>query len=290
VINVATSWHIDGLRARIKKAEKTEEGFPAFEHLSFPAKVIDAETGQFEGEYLFPERYSAHWYEVMYASQGHWAAALLDCEPVTEGGNRFRIDLVDIRSERGTDWPRGKETRGWDLASSMKERDKDDPDSTWGVRGQVQTESVVVDGTVAKRFHIWISDITSCQAEAPERDALIMRTAVSDGKGVTQAVEAFGGYKDAYTTLKKLLSGISVVKKSHLPGDKSAKLADLEPSFDAGIVHVLDGVNVKDWLKQFSEFPSGAHDDSCDATAVMFHEFINDVAPGIADPRFMAAR
>lgn len=270
VMLVATSWHVDGVRARLKHAEKDKPGFPQFQHLSFPAKPVDAQTGQWEGRYLFPERYSPEWYEAMYASQGHWGAALLDCNPVTEGGNRFKVDMVVVHKDR-SGWPAGRETRGWDLASSTKERDKDDPDWTWGVRGMVKTERVNVQGDAAKRHHVWISDMVACQAEAPQRDALIRKTAIQDGPGVGQAIEAFGGYKDAYTTLRKVLSGISIVKKSQLPGDKAAKLADLEPSFDSGIVHVLDGPHVREWLKQFSEFPAGGHDDACDGTAVMFH-------------------
>lgn len=270
VMLVATSWHIDDVRSRLKRAEQTEEGFPKFQHLSFPAKV-PGPAGTWAGEYLFSERYSPAWYQTMYASQGHWASALLDCEPVTEGGNRFPIEKVVIHKDK-SGWPVGRETRGWDLASSEKERDKDDPDWTWGIRGQVNTERIRVDGQTAKRHHVWISDMQACQAEAPARDTLIRKTAIADGMSVTQAVEAFGGYKDAFTTLKALLAGVSTVRKSHLSGDKAAKLADLEPSFDGGIVHVLDGPNVRTWLKQFSEFPDGKHDDACDATAVMFHE------------------
>lgn len=269
VMLVATSWHVDGVRARLKRAEK-QPGFPQFKHLSFPAKPLDV-TGQWTGQYLFPERYGPAWYEAMYASQGHWASALLDCSPVTEGGNRFNVEKVIIHKSRDG-WPSARETRGWDLASSSKERNKDDPDWTWGVRGHVKTERINVQGDAAKRHHIWISDLAACQAEAPERDAMIRKTAISDGPGTVQSIEAFGGYKDAYTTLRSVLSGISVVKKSRLPGDKSAKLADLEPSFDSGIVHVLDGPHVREWLKQFSEFPDGGHDDACDGTAVMFHD------------------
>lgn len=271
VIIVATSWHVDGVRARLKKAEKEEEGFPKFEHLSFPAKVINPKTGQWDGKYIFSERYSDAWYEAMYASQGHWASALLDCEPVTEGGNRFAVGNVIIHKDK-SGWPSGRETRGWDLASSTKERDKDDPDWTWGVKGMVKSERIRVDGQMVKRHHVWISDLVACQAEAPARNALIRKTAISDGPGVAQAIEAFGGYKDAYTTLKSILNGVSIVKKSHLPGDKSAKLADLEPSFDGAMVHVLDGPHVREWLKQFQEFPHGVHDDGPDGTAVMFHD------------------
>lgn len=281
VMLVATSWHVDDVRARLKRAERTESGFPQFQHLSFPARLPG-------GGYLFPERYPDTWYEAMYASQGHWAGALLDCEPVTEGGNRFKIDRVVIHPDR-SGWPEGIETRGWDLASSKKERDKDDPDWTFGVRGLVKPEYLLGDLS-AKRQHVWISDIVACREEATERNALIRRTAVADSARVKQKVEAYGAYKDAFTQLRDALSGVCIVEKSQLPGDKSAKLAGLEPSFDAGIVHVLDGPHVREWLKQFGQFPDGTHDDAPDATAVMFHDFVDEEAPGIAAPWLMARR
>lgn len=279
VMLVATSWHVDDVRARLKRAERTESGFPQFQHLSFPAKVPG-------GGYLFPERYADSWYAAMYASQGHWAGALLDCEPITEGGNRFKIDRVVVHSSRDG-WPEGSETRGWDLASSKKERDKDDPDWTFGVRGLVKTENLLRDLS-AKRRHIWISDIVACREEATARNALIRTTAIADGPRVKQKVEAYGAYKDAYTQLRDALSGVCLVEKSQLPGDKSAKLAPLEPSFDGAIVHVLDGPHVREWLKQFGQFPDGQHDDGPDATAVMFHDFVTLDAPGIANPYLLA--
>lgn len=285
VIVVATSWHTDGVRARLKKAEAEKPGFPKFEHLSFPAK-IPGPDGKWGGKYLFPERFSDQWYEAQYASQGHWASALLDCEPVTEGGNRFAVDRVII-DETDETWPKLRETRGWDLASSKKERDGDDPDYTWGVRGGVKTERLVVQGDMMPRHHIYIRDAVYCQEEAPERDRIIRKTAKADGAGVLQAVEGFGGYKDAYTSLKRALAGVTVVRKSQLPGDKSAKLAPLEPSFDGAIVHMLRA----DWndrlLAEFASFPDGSHDDGPDATAVMYHESLGGTGAGIASPYLM---
>jgi len=267
VIVCATPWHVDDIRGRILQRMAKDPAFPQFEELNFAAKI----TGS--NKYLFPERFDDAWYVSQYATLGKLASGLLDCNPEVEGGNRFQVDKVVVHKDL-IDWPTGKESRGWDLASSTKERDSDDPDWTVGVRGMVKTERVTDVGPGAKRYHIWVRHIAYIQAEAPQRDALIRATAIEDGPGVAQVIEAFGGYKDAYTTLRSLLSGISVVKKSRLPGDKSAKLAPLEPSFEHGVVHIMDGPWLKDWTKQFAEFPDGTHDDFADATGVMFHEQI----------------
>ena len=171
-------------------------------------------------------------------------------------------------------WSDGRDTRGWDLASSSKERDGDDPDWTWGVRGHVKKRLL---GHGAVLHEVWIRSMTACRCEAPRRDSIIRATAIEDGYSVAQHVEAFGAYKDAFTTLKDALSGVSIVRASRLPGDKSAKLAPLEPSFDAAVVHVYApgcGKWLDVWKSQFSAFPDCSHDDACDATSVMYHSHV----------------
>lgn len=264
VIVCATPWHVDDLRGRIRKAMSEDQSFPRFEEINFPA----AKPGEYD--YLFPERFDPDWYKAQRASLGRQAAALLDCEPAVEGGNRFDVSKV-VFHHTLDGWPVGRDTRGWDLASSSKQRDGDDPDRTWGVRGLIRAVHL---GHGAVQREIWVRSIVACQEEAPARDALIRATAQADGYAVPQHVEAFGGYKDAYTTLRAVLSGASVVRASRLPGDKSAKLAPLEPSFDARLVHVYApgcGKWLDTWLAEFGAFPDGKHDDGPDATAVMYH-------------------
>jgi len=264
VIVCATPWHVDDLRGRIRKAMEEDPSFPRFEELNFPA------TKPGEWEYLFPERFSPEWYDAQRASLRKQAAALLDCEPIVEGGNRFATDRIVIHHDM-KGWPKLREGRGWDLASSAKERDKDDPDWTWGIRAGVRTTHPGA-GLVVRE--LWISSMTACRAEATARNELIRSTALADGPGVAQHIEAFGAYKDAYTQLRDLLRGVCTVRPSRLPGDKAAKLADLEPVFEAGNVHVyMPGCArfFDEWRSQFAAFPDGAHDDACDATAVIFH-------------------
>ena len=277
VVVCATPWNIDDVRGRIKAAMADDPDFPQFEELKFPARNED-------GSFLFSKRFSDEWYKSQYATLGSLAAGLLDCEPNFEGGNRFAVDRIVIH--KTTDgWPSGRSARAWDLASSAKERDKDDPDWTVGVRGFVQTRVDRVDGDVIRRQSMWVDDLVCVRAEAPERDVLIRKTALQDGGGVRQVVEAFGAYKDAYTTLKALLRGTSIVMKSHLPGDKSVKAAPLEPVIEAGELHLLRAQWNDFLIDHLTSFPDGPHDDAVDALAVLYHACAGGSGAGMVIPR-----
>lgn len=261
----ATPWHVDDLIGRIEKEMEDNPKFPRFERLSFPAR----KPGEYE--YLFPEHFPPEWYDGQRAVLGRQAAALLDCQPQFEGGERFDVNRIVIHRDL-SGWPSTREMRAWDLASSSKERNSDDPDWTWGIRGCVTKERIP--GNIVKHS-LWIRSMVCCREEAPERDRIIRQTVLEDGMAVPQAVEAFGAYKDAYVTLKAMLRGQALVKKSNMPGDKSAKAAPLEAVFDAGEVHVyLPGCAacLDRWREDFSTFPNGKHDDAVDATAILFHE------------------
>jgi len=263
VILCATSWHIDDPRQRIRKRMKEEQNYPQFEKLTFPAKIIDAKTGEWEGEYLFEGRYGKRWYEIQYATQQSWARALLDCEPTPDTGNIFDVEVYQIHDDI-EDFPSGRYIRGWDLASSTKERVKDDPDYTVGGLGTVTKDEYGME-------HLWIKDAIFGQWEAPTRDARIRAAAKKDGGSVRVFIEAFGAYKDAYTTLRQVLRGLRIVKKSRLPGDKLAKCAELEPIIEAGHLHMMRGKWNQKCLDQLKNFPEG-HDDFCDMLAIVYHE------------------
>jgi len=279
VLVVATPWHIADLHGMIAAQMEKDPNFPRFETLRFGATAPD-------GSRLFPERFSEQWYLEQYATLGKFASAMLDCNPVQEGGNRFQCEIgknIHIHDSLA-DFPQGRYVRAWDLASSSKERDKDDPDETVGLLGTVTTDYQDIGGGArVKRQSLWIKDCVACHSEAPARNALIQRTAAKDGQsGIPQYIEAFGAYKDAYTTLRDLLKGICVVRQSRLPGDKSAKASPLEPIFEAGNVHIMRGAWNKAFIDQFRAFPDGAHDDYVDPAAIVFDAF--KVRSGVVDP------
>lgn len=263
VLVIATQWAEDDLIGSIDKECAPGQRFHGFEFLRFPARK--------EGEWdiLFPEMYTEEWYATQRNALGpRMAAALLDCAPRPDEGGRFKpLQQVQIHDTLDG-WPTlGRECRAWDLASSAKERDSEDPDYTWGVR-------MGVTGSPTEGYEIWIRSAVCGRWEAPERNAIIQSTARSDPPSCRQHVESFGAYKDAVAELKTALRGVRIVQGIRLPGDKTVKAAPLEPIFDARRVHAYRGgmspEALERWMADFAAFPDGAHDDAVDATALAF--------------------
>jgi predicted phage terminase large subunit-like protein len=115
---------------------------------------------------------------------------------------------------------------------------------------------------------IYIDDIVRGQWEATARNNIILSTAIADGPNVSIGIEAFGGYKDAYTEIRDILMGIRNVDKILLSGDKLSKTSAILPPFEAGNVIIKDGPWRNALEKELTDFPSGAHDDQIDAICV----------------------
>jgi predicted phage terminase large subunit-like protein len=282
VIVLNTRWHVDDITGRINnRNDKTHEDFdplfPNFKQIVFPAMAED-------GTYLFPERYDDNWYQVQFAMLGgvnsYAANCLLQGDPTTKGGNMIKTEQIRYNAEMPNDL---SYVRAWDLASTEKERNSDDPDYTFGICVAVSQKSVrdlmgktIVDdsGEPVKIYKIYIEDGRYCREEAPKRDALIRATALEDGAEVWQGTESVAGYKDKYTTLKKTLDGIRVVRKITLQGDKVIRASVLEPIFLVGNVYI-NGNTSDPWvallIKHISEFPNGAHDCGVDALVNAFN-------------------
>jgi predicted phage terminase large subunit-like protein len=264
-IVLATRWHTDDIIGRLlKNKTKFEQEFE-IDLINYPAKSRDYEEG-----YLFPERFSPEYYEGEYIILGSYAAAaLLDCNPVVKGGNRFRIGNAKIISEgrlpEGLKW-----IRAWDLASSKKERSSDDPDYTAGVLMAV--EKIEQKTHSIPRYKLYIRDMVRIQQEAPERNRLIVRTAERDGQSVRLAIESVAGYKDAYNTLREMMKGVRVVHKVTTTSDKEVRAAPLEPLFEAGDVYLVRGAWNREFIREFAQFPGGAHDDQVDAVSTGWHQ------------------
>lgn len=91
VIVCATRWHTDDIVGRIKEGMKKDPNFPQFEDLVYPAR----KEGKDGWDYLFPEQYKSSWYEAQRATLGAYsAAALLDCNPVSDEMKEFRAEWL----------------------------------------------------------------------------------------------------------------------------------------------------------------------------------------------------
>lgn len=259
-IVTATPWHVDDVIGRIKKAMQDDPKFPHFEIYVFPAMGPGNANGEvidYPQPYLFLEFFPEEWYVTQRASFGKYGAAgLLDCDPQQHSGDLFDMTRINVHKNL-SDFPDTQYVRFWDLASTDKERLKDDPDFTCGALCGVTKSGVVP--------HFWVKDIVMGQWSAGKRADKILATTERDGGEVKILVEQVGGYKDAVDMLKEIMAGFREVIGVPVSVNKVVRANALEPVFEAGNVHILEAAWNKDFYEQVSPFPFGDHDDIPDA-------------------------
>lgn len=248
VMIVANRWHQDDLVGRIIRYGG-KDGFPEFRIIRFPAQGAD-------GSWLFPERFNDAWYHSVKAFMGEYSwGAQGQQDPQPRRGNMLRIDRVEYVP--ASDVPKDLvPTRGWDLASTAKERMKDDPDFTCG------TKVAYKDGI------LWIIDVVKGQWDGGERDRIIESVSDGDGGNVAVKIEVVGGYKDAHVGIRNHLRGRAVVQAEHVHRDKVSRASILEPVFEAGHVRAVKAPWNEEWRRELAAFPSGRHDDQVDSLVV----------------------
>jgi len=234
---------------------------------SFPQFKITRYPAQDEGgKWLFPQRFSESDYLRIKAAVGSYAwNALYQQDPAPRTGNLLRADLVNWIGF--DDIPEGLQwRRGWDVASSGKERIKDDPDFTVGTMA-------AYDG---KTRRIYVRDVTRGQWSTLKRDDRMERTAREDARdGVSrQYIEAVGGYVDTFRRIQNTLRGVSVVRKVNPDTDKVSRASLLEPIFEAGNVFAVRAPWNQKWQSELLAFPSGKHDDQVDSLVIAVHDQI----------------
>ena len=261
IVMPTTRWHPDDLAGWI-----LAQGDEEWDVLELPA--IDD-----DGKAMWPERFPLERLEQIRATIGQREfAALYQQQPVVRGGNIFQVSGVQWEGSLD-DFPDCKYVRFWDMASTTKERAKDDPDYTAGpLYGETRTKDGLLE--------IWIKDCVRMQEEAPERDRRIIATTEKDGAAVQVGIESVAGYKDAYTYLRDRLMGIRSVVKVTVSKDMVVRAAPLEPVFEAGNVHILRSNWGTQMVTEFAEHPNGAHDDML-AGVVGAHEMLRKRTPDI---------
>lgn len=270
-IILATPWHDDDLIGRIKKKNNSKDtsydpDFPKFEIIRFPAR-----DEEYEGGYLFLERFPKKWYLSQFATLGSYGASgLMQCEPAPRSGNLLKVDGIKVVDNMpdGLRW-----IRVWDLASSEKEKLKTDPDYTVG--GLLAVEYIKNDeGVEVPR--LYVKDLIRGRWKAPERNRIIIQATEVDGDRVKVATEANGGYKDSYEILKDVLTGKRIVEDIISVKEKVIRAEPLEPIFEAGNVILKRA----DWnyvlIDECRNFPSGAHDDIVDVLSSGYNKLKKD--------------
>ena len=293
-----TPWHTDDLVGRIQKRMKDESFSTRYETVKMPYKEPSDETIKdisialkeekdeelkaemtreleryANGGYLYPKMYSVQWYLDMETSlggpNGYGTSSLMRCSPVLKTGKRFKTEKVKIlKLDDFTEKTRGLQfCRAYDLASSVKQVNKTDPDYTVGMKMAVRLIPTSIQGlNIAE---IYVAHVLRGRWEAPKRNQTIIDTAVDDGL-IKILIETFGQYKDAYNEIKAVLRGLCIVKGVRCPGDKLIKSECLEVIFKDGNVFLLEG----DWnSKLIDEFNEDTgHDDQIDTMVIGYRE------------------
>ena len=263
-IILATRWHEDDLIGRIlnhtnPEHEDYDPKFPVFQLLKFPAKNED-------GSWLWPERFSAEWYESNITVAGKYgASALFFCEPIARGGNLFAIDKIQIVDACPINLVY---RRCWDLASTEDERNKNDPDWTAGALVAVEKTRNQSGVTIEK---VYIKDIRRIRGQAPERDRLIKATAEVDGPSVAIGLEGVGGYVDTFNNIREYYKGARTILLLDAERDKVVRAQPLESIIEAGNMFLERGEWNRAFIDEMGAFPNGKHDDSVDAVAHGYH-------------------
>jgi predicted phage terminase large subunit-like protein len=215
-----------------------------------------------QGAPLWPERYSLEDYLARKAAdpKGYIWNAVYQQRPTIQGGNMFKADRIDWVREEDCPIPQvTRYVRFWDLASSRKQVGKPDPDYTAGCLMAVTGHNEPVP-------HVWVKNLVAGQWEAPERNRMILATAMHDGDGVPIGIEQVGTQKDTVTTMREILFGVRSVLGIPVSQDKVTRANPLLPICEAGHLHVVDGAHRALFAQQVAAFPAASeHDDLVDA-------------------------
>lgn len=299
-----TPWHNDDLVGRIEKRMKTEDRSTRYRIIRIPYKEPGSETIKMiqedlseetdeqlkadmtaeleryaNGGYLFPKMFSDQWYIDMETSlggpTGYGTQSLMRCQPKTKCGNELKTENVKIlKPEKFFDESKGlRWIRIWDLASSIKQINKSDPDYTAGIKMAIRHIPTSIPNTFMGQ--IYIADVIRGRWEVTKRNQKILDAAINDGL-IRVYVEAVTAYKDAFIEIRNLLHGIRSVSKipsKWVERDKHSKGSILIPIFDAGNVFLLEGPWNNDFLNEAAEWDQGPHDDQIDPLAAGVHIF-----------------
>ncbi len=154
--------------------------------------------------------------------------------------------------------------RGWDLAAiATDERGARDPDFTAGcLLGKAE------DGTVH------VLDVKRLRGSPQTVEAAVRQTAELDGRATPIWMEQEPGsagvaLADHYA--RRVLSGFTF-RAERSTGDKATRAQPLAAAAERGLVKLVAGHWVKDFLDEVELFPFADHDDQIDAAALAFNK------------------
>jgi predicted phage terminase large subunit-like protein len=181
-----------------------------------------------------------------YASE--YARQELGGEFITLGAGLIRRSWLGIadRAPAGLRW-----VRYWDLATSTKTT----ADYTAGAKAAVDTDG-----------RVWLADIVRGRWEWPEARRVILQTMKLDGCEV--GVEQVAFQAAAVQELRRAPEALSVaVRGFGVDRDKLARAQPWIAKAEGGLMTLVRGPWIPDFLSEAENFPEGVHDDMVDAVS-----------------------
>lgn len=265
VILIMTPWHEDDLRARILATEDNVTS------IRIPVEAEeDDPLGREVGEALCPEigkgqKWLAQFKASYLASERGGArawAALYQCNPVVEGGNIVQrswwkyydpAEITAFATEMISVDATFKDTATSDYVSIQ----------VWGK----------LDGNYYLRYCM------NARLNFPETLKAIWMVRGLYPKAYTLLIEDKANGSAIIQTLQNKIPGVIGVNPQ---GGKAARVNAVSPAIESGHVYLPTGAPwLEDYLRQWSEFPAGKHDDMVDATTQCLHRMI--YSSGIID-------
>ena len=155
--------------------------------------------------------------------------------------------------------------RGWDIAATIKQLIKSDPDWT----------ATVLLGHSKTTQKYYIMDAERWRVDGGEVDRLIKQHAVGDTTKVRIRIpqDPAAAGKTRAQQHAALLSGWSFVIEK-VNGDKAVNAAPIAGQAMVGNVLMVEGDWNDDFIAEMTGFPTAAHDDWVDALSIAFKGFI----------------
>lgn len=251
IILIMTPWHEDDIAARLLQAEKNVR------LIRLPVEAQeDDPMGRSPGEPLCPEigkdeKWLSQFKESYLSdSQGGPRAwnSLYMCSPVVEGGNMvqrswWRWYLSSEVTAFGTECI--------SVDASFKDGDNNDyvAIQVWGKREDNYYLRYRYKGHL--NFTATVQKIRTVRANYPRANRVYIEDK-ANGSAIIQ-------------TLQREMTGVVGITPN---GGKVARVNAVSPAIETGHVYLpKDDPTIEEYLKEWSEFPAGKHDDEVDATS-----------------------
>ena len=216
----------------------------------------------YEGELLFPERFTREALDRdKVALTSHAYNGQYQQRPTSREGGMFKRHWFGVVEAVPAG---GKSVRKWDLAGSVPQRGRGDPDWTAGVKMT----------RVGDLFYV--EDVVRLRDTAAGVRLAIKNTAERDGKGVLIHLSQDPGQagKEQAASLVAMLAGWRVKAKRET-GAKDVRAEPFAAQVEAGNVKLVRAAWNEAFVDELADFPVG-HDDQLDGASGAFNELAGE--------------